>query len=98
MISGAQSELTEGKLSDLLARTKVEEAENLNLQEWRGRKIAIRNEKVRSFLLNYREFCDEVERVSSDEEKLEKYGEIIMECGESIDLVKTDLRQDPTHR
>ena len=90
--------MTEGKLSDLLARTKVEEAENLNLQEWRGRKIAIRNEKVRLFLLNYREFCDEVERVSSDEEKLEKYGEIIMECGESIDLVKADLRQDPTHR
>ena len=90
--------MTEGKLSDLLARTKVEEAENLNLQEWRGRKIAIRNEKVRLFLLNYREFCDEVERVSSDEEKLEKYSEIIMECGESIDLVKADLRQDPTHR
>ena len=57
--SGAQSELTEGKLSDLLARTKVEEAENLNMQEWRGKKIAIRNEKVRLFLLNYREFCDE---------------------------------------
>ena len=98
LLSGAQSELTQGKLSDLLARTKVEEAENLNMQEWRGRKIAIRNEKVRLFLLNYREFCDEVERVAGDDEKLEKYGEIIMECGESIDLVKVDLRQDPTHR
>merc|ERR1712123_529978 len=80
LLSGAQSELTQGKLSDLLARTKVEEAENLNMQEWRGRKIAIRNEKVRLFLLNYREFCDEVERVAGDDEKLEKYGEIIMEC------------------
>jgi len=99
LLSGAKSSLTEGKLSDLLAKTKIEESENLNVTEWRGKKIAIRNEKIRVFLLNYREFQAQIDTTDlTDEEKLEKHGEIIMECGESIDLVKQELRQDPNHR
>ena len=87
------SERKKGKLSDLLAKTKIEESENLNVTEWRGKKIAIRNEKIRVFLLNYREFQAQIDTTDlTDEEKLEKHGEIIMECGESIDLVKQELR------
>ena len=67
-----------GKLSDLLAKTKIEESENLNVTEWRGKKIAIRNEKIRVFLLNYREFQAQIDTTDlTDEEKLEKHGEII---------------------
>ena len=88
-----------GKLSDLLAKTKIEESENLNVTEWRGKKIAIRNEKIRVFLLNYREFQAQIDTTDlTDEEKLEKHGEIIMECGESIDLVKQELRQGPSSK
>ena len=93
------SERQKGKLSDLLAKTKIEESENLNVTEWRGKKIAIRNEKIRVFLLNYREFQAQIDKTDlTDEEKLEKHGEIIMECGESIDLVKQELRQGPSSK
>ena len=69
------------------------------MTEWRGKKIAIRNEKIRVFLLNYREFQAQIDTTDlTDEEKLEKHGEIIMECGESIDLVKQELRQGPSSK
>lgn len=69
------------------------------MTEWRGKKIAIRNEKIRVFLLNYREFQAQIDNADlTDEEKLEKHGEIIMECGESIDLVKQELRQGPSSK
>ena len=45
LTSGAKSEMIEGKLSDLLARTKIEEAENLNVTEWRGKKESYLSEK-----------------------------------------------------
>ena len=71
----------------------------MNVTEWRGKKIAIRNEKIRVFLLNYREFQAQIDKTDlTDEEKLEKHGEIIMECGESIDLVKQELRQGPSSK
>lgn len=98
LLSGGKSSLTEKNLSELVEKTKIEEASNLNVTEWRGKKIAIRNEKVRVFLLNYREFLVQIDAITSDEEKLEKFGEIIMECGESIELVKSELRQDASHR
>ena len=31
------------------------------MTEWRGKKIAIRNEKIRVFLLNYREFQAQID-------------------------------------
>ena len=46
--------LIEGKLSDHIEKLKIEEAENFNVTEWRGKRIAIRNEAVRVFLLNFR--------------------------------------------
>ena len=98
LLSGGKSSLTEKNLSELVEKTKIEEASNLNVTEWRGKKTAIRNEKVRVFLLNYREFLVQIDAITSDEEKLEKFGEIIMECGESIELVKSELRQDASHR
>ena len=69
------SSLIEGKLSDHLAKLKVQEAENLNVTEWRGKRIAIRNETVRVFLLNYREFLEHIDDMEVVEEKLDKYAE-----------------------
>ena len=54
ILKGKGNSLIEGKLSDHLAKLKIEEAENLNVTEWRGKRIAIRNESVRVFLLNFR--------------------------------------------
>ena len=56
ILKGKGNSLIEGKLSDHLAKLKIEEAENLNVTEWRGKRIAIRNESVRVFLLNFRKF------------------------------------------
>lgn len=98
LLKGKGSSLIEGKLSDHLAKLKVQEAENLNVTEWRGKRIAIRNETVRVFLLNYREFLEHIDDMEVVEEKLDKYAEVMMDCGEAIELVKTELRIDPSHR
>jgi len=90
--------LIEGKLSDHIEKLKIEEAENFNVTEWRGKRIAIRNEAVRVFLLNFREFEEEVQTFETSDEKLDKYAEVMMECGEAIELVKSELRLDANHR
>jgi len=98
LLKGKGNSLIEGKLSDHLAKLKIEEAENLNVTEWRGKRIAIRNETVRVFLLNFRQFEEDVKAIESTDEKLDKYGEMMMECGEAIELVKGELRLDANHR
>lgn len=91
------NQLIDGKVSEHLAKLKIEESENLNVTEWRGRKIAVKNESVRVFLLNYREFMDKIGDIAADELQ-EKYVEMLMEAGEAIDAVKGELRLDPIHR
>jgi len=94
---GKGNQLIDGKVSEHLAKLKIEESENLNVTEWRGRKIAVKNESVRVFLLNYRQFMDNIVDIAADELQ-EKYVEMLMEAGEAIDAVKGELRLDPTHR
>lgn len=95
MIKGGQSNLL---ISDQLMKVKIQEAENLNVTEWRGKRIAIRNESVRVFLLNFRQFEQDICEISTVDEKLDKYAEMMMECGEAIELVKNELRVDSNHR
>merc|ERR1711970_1066748 len=90
--------LIDGKISDQLMKVKIQEAENLNVTEWRGKRIAIRNESVRVFLLNFRQFEQDISEMKTVEEKLDKYAEMMMECGEAIELVKNELRIDSAHR
>ena len=94
---GKGNQLIDGKVSEHLAKLKIEESENLNVTEWRGRKIAVKNESVRVFLLNYREFMDGIGDIAA-EELQDKYVEMLMEAGEAIDTVKGELRLDAAHR
>jgi len=45
-----------------------------------------------------RQFEQDICEISTVDEKLDKYAEMMMECGEAIELVKNELRIDSNHR
>lgn len=102
---GSMDELLElraqGKLDNLdslVAQTKTQSTDTLQTMDWRGRKVTVRPEKVRLFLLSIQDLDKSVEKAKSQESKIEILETIIMDCRDSIQAVKDEINQDPKLR
>ena len=67
--------------------------------EWRGRKLPVKQEKVRVFLLREQEFKEtEVDKAKDFEEKISAYESLLLDCKDAIQLLRDDLIEDPAFR
>lgn len=85
-------------LDALVSQTKSQSSEALQTAEWRGRKVTVRPEKVRLFLLSIQELDKSIEKAKSSEAKIELIENVLFDCKDAISAVKDELKQDPKLR
>lgn len=85
-------------LHTLVAQTKTESSDTLQTMDWRGRKVTVRPEKVRLFLLGIQEVDTAVERAQTVQAKIELLEAVVMDCRDAIQAVKDEISQDPKLR
>ncbi|XP_042880131.1 signal recognition particle subunit SRP68-like [Penaeus japonicus] len=92
------SEALGDKLDNLLASARERQASTLSEVTWRGRTLAVKHEKVRLFLLNEGLIHEELENIESADKRVEMLDKLLMECKDALQLVRDDLKNDPTFK
>jgi len=82
----------------LVSQTKTQSSEALQTTEWRGRKVTVRPEKVRLFLLSVQELDKSLEKAKTSQAKIELLENTLMNCKDAISAVKDEIKQDPKLR
>jgi len=86
------------ELDTLISQTREQQAASLQDVEWRGRKMAVKQEKVRIFLLSYQESGQELERSRDSDAKLALYEDLLLQCKDALQVLREDLIEDPEFR
>ena len=73
-------------LEDLINQTREQQAATLQEVEWRGRKLPVKQEKVRMFLLREQEFIETEIKDKEYEDKLSAYEGLLMDCKDGIQV------------
>jgi len=84
------------EVEELLNQAREEQAATLQEVEWRGRKMAVRAEKVRVFLLREQELKEELEEDANA--RMETYEGLLMDCKDAIQALREELNEDPAFR
>ncbi|CAF0816975.1 unnamed protein product [Didymodactylos carnosus] len=86
-------------LDIFLSETHQQQTATMSEIMWRNRKIQVKNDKVRLFFLNQQEFEDEIKKggVSFDT-KMSLYESFLKEAVETLQIVKDELKNDPTYK
>lgn len=85
-------------LDSLVSQTKSQSSEALQTTEWRGRKVTVRPEKVRLFLLSIQDLDKSIEKAKSINSKIEIIENVLFDCKDAIAAVKDEIKQDPKLR
>ncbi|EDV50605.1 signal recognition particle subunit SRP68 [Drosophila erecta] len=85
-------------LDVLVSQTKTESSEGLQTIDWRGRKVTVRPEKVRLFLLSAQELDKSLAKTTKQDAKIELIERILMDCKDAIQAVRDEIKQDPKLR
>lgn len=85
-------------LDSLISQTKSQSSEALQTTEWRGRKVTVRPEKVRLFLLSIQDLDKSIEKAKSINSKIEIIENVLFDCKDAISAVKDEIKQDPKLR
>ncbi|XP_030372284.1 signal recognition particle subunit SRP68 [Scaptodrosophila lebanonensis] len=85
-------------LDVLVSQTKTESSEGLQTIDWRGRKVTVRPEKVRLFLLSAQELDKSLAKATKVDAKIELIERILMDCKDAIQAVRDEIKQDPKLR
>jgi hypothetical protein len=77
-----------GGVDELLNQAREEQAASFQDVEWRGRKMAVKQEKVRVFLLREQEFPEELANASKEgyEAVIEAYESLLLDCKDAIQV------------
>ncbi|XP_071527965.1 signal recognition particle subunit SRP68 [Panulirus ornatus] len=86
------------KLDNLLASARERQAATLSEVTWKGRTLSVKHEKVRLFLFNEGLIHEELEKTSCADEREKMLDKLLMECKDAIQLVRDDLKNDPTFK
>jgi len=86
------------ELDSLIAQTREQQAATLQDIEWKGRKMAVKQEKVRLFLLSYQESGQELARAKDSNAKLSVYENLLLQSKDAIQALREDLMEDPEFR
>lgn len=92
-VQGLQS-----NLDTLVTQTKTQISETLQTTEWRGRKVTVRPEKVRLFLISILDLKKTIEKAKDDQAKIEIIENVLIDCKDAVAAVKDEIKQDPKLR
>ena len=82
----------------LINQTREQQAATLQDVEWRGRKMAVKHEKVRMFLLSQQESDQELAKAEQPEDKIEIYESLLLDCKDALQVLRDELLEDPEFR
>ncbi|XP_055715143.1 signal recognition particle subunit SRP68-like [Phlebotomus papatasi] len=85
-------------LESLATQVKSQSTEALQTTEWRGRKMGVRPEKARLFLMSIQDLDKSIEKAKSIQAKIEILETVIMDCKDAITAIKEEIKQDPKLR
>lgn len=85
-------------LESLATQVKSQSTEALQTTEWRGRKMGVRPEKARLFLLSVQDLDKSIEKAKNFQAKIEILETVIMDCKDAITAIKEEIKQDPKLR
>ena len=86
------------ELDSLISQTREEQAATLQDVEWRGRKMAVKQEKVRIFLMSHQESEQELSVARDSDAKLAVYEDLLLQCKDALQVLREDLVEDPEFR
>ena len=73
-------------LEDLINQTREQQAATLQEVEWRGRKLPVKQEKVRMFLLREQEFVETEIKDKEYDDKIAAFEGLLMDCKDAIQV------------
>jgi signal recognition particle subunit SRP68 len=86
-------------LDAFLSETHEQQTSSISEITWRQRKIQVTNEKVRLFFLNLQEFQAEIKKPDVlFDTKMSLYESFLKEAVETLQIVKDELKNDPTFK
>ncbi|KAG8190077.1 hypothetical protein JTE90_023049 [Oedothorax gibbosus] len=92
-LSGKTGEdMLAGDLDHLIAQTREKQAVTLSEVEWRGRKIPVRHEKIRLFLLNVQDIQTQVDQASEIQVKIDAYERLLLDCKDALQVVRDEMK------
>merc|ERR1719189_234255 len=87
-----------GDLESLISQTREQQAATLQDVEWKGRKMAVKHEKVRLFLLSYQESDQELAKTDETDAKVDIYESLLLDCKDALQALRDELLEDPEFR
>ena len=79
----------------MISQTRAKAASTLTEITWCGRKVPVKNDKLRISLVHLRELCDEAQRKAEEESASQQLCEqIVLECHDTLQIIKEDLQQE----
>ena len=85
-------------LESLISQTREQQATTLQDVEWKGRKMAVKHEKVRLFLISHQESEQELAKTEGAEAKIEIYESLLLDCKDGLQALRDELLEDPEFR
>lgn len=82
-------------LDTLMAQAKESRSGVMHEVEWRGRKVTVRPEKVRLFLIALQDLDKSVANAQTVETKIDILENVLMDCKDAISAIKEELKNDP---
>ncbi|RVE44468.1 hypothetical protein evm_010872 [Chilo suppressalis] len=82
-------------LDSLMAQAKESRSGVMHEVEWRGRRVTVRPEKVRLFLIALQDFDKSVANAHTVEAKIDILENILMDCKDAISAIKDEIKNDP---
>ncbi|CAG0878865.1 unnamed protein product [Darwinula stevensoni] len=83
-------------IDELLAQTREKQAATLSEVTWRGRTVPLKQEKVSLCLVSVQEGEAMLEKAENLEAKLSIYDNLLAECKDALQILKDELRNDPS--
>lgn len=79
----------------LIEKTRQKRAGILEEIEWRGRKVHVRPERVRLFLLADKQLNGAIDKASTLSSKIELMENNLMDCKDAIASLRDEIKGDP---
>lgn len=76
----------------MIAQTREKQAVTLSEIEWRNRKIPVRHEKIRLFLLNVQDSQQELEQAPDLQAKIAVYERLLLDCKDALQVVRDEIK------
>ncbi|XP_037293613.1 signal recognition particle subunit SRP68 isoform X2 [Manduca sexta] len=82
-------------LDSLMAQAKESRSGVMHEVEWRGRRVTVRPEKVRLFLIALQDLDKSVANAETIQAKIDILENILMDCKDAISAIKDEIKNDP---